>query len=204
MRGTTVFGSSAYWSALLLFVPVLGCSKTASPRVLEIPEIGMSVEVGGMWRLADPAASENPFGFVEPRIEEAGPHRVRIAKQPKGGTEIVWVTGTFPVPNVSILGYPERNGSPSTLDECASLELSQPFDSVSWQLSPSALTVPGVESRATLADHETRAGADLRSEILVVVKNGRCYSFKGTTAQSLWKGQHALIEGFLSSLRPDP
>jgi hypothetical protein len=185
---------------MLVSVAVQGCSK--KPAVLEIPELGMSITIADAWHFADPAESENPYGFAPVRVEEVGPHRFRVAKQPNGGTEIVYVTGTFPLPNLSILGYPDEKSSPATVEDCAARELEQPFDSVSWKVGPSTLTVPGAESSAAIADYQTRAGADLRTEILVVAKDGRCYVFKATTAQGLWSSQRSLLESALSSVRP--
>jgi hypothetical protein len=73
---------------------------------------------------------------------------------------------------------------------------------VSWQLSPSSLSFAGVESRATIVDQQTREGLDLRSEMVVIAKDGYCYVFEGATSPSLWDGQKALIEGVLGSIKP--
>lgn len=178
-----------------------GCSKTP-PKILEIPEVGVTIELSDVWRPADPSGSENPFGFVSPRIEDAGPGRTRVAKQPRGGTEIAYVTGKFALPHITILGIPPRAGAKRTLEDCEKSGFERPFTTVSWKLSPSTLKFPGVESRATIADQQTTQGLDLRSEIVVIAKDGYCYILTGSTSPSLWDGQKALIEGVLGSVRP--
>lgn len=188
----------------VLLALVAGCSKSPQVHVLEIPELGASIDLAEVWRPADPTGSENPMGFTGARIEPAGPGRSRVAKQPRGGTEIVYVTGKFPLPYIGILGIPPPPNAKTkpTLEDCATRAFEKTFDAVSWQLSPSSLTTPSFGSRATIVAYQDRSGMDFRSEILVLEKGGICYTVTGTTSPSLWDGQKKMIEAVLGSVRP--
>ena len=173
------------------------------PLVIEMPEIGASVDVSGFLYF-----DEDPDGvlYTKPVLEPVKPGRMRLTKQ-KVGVDVRFLGGKLPYPYVRVRGVAPREPKrePWTLDTCvAFFQQRDEYGTVAWSAGTAEVkVVNGLQARIVPIDSTERDFViEQRARVLVLAKPEVCYGIETAANRTLWDKQEKLLAKVLDSVKP--
>lgn len=199
-----IVGAVAVVSAALLGSVSCGGPKLpGGPLVVEMPEIGASVDVSGFLY-----ADEDPEGVIstKPVLEPVSAGRMRLTKQ-KSGVDVRFLGGKLPYPYVRIRGVAPRapKKEPWTLESCtAYFSERDEYGTVAWSAgTPEAKVVNGLQAMIIPIDSTERdLTIEQRARLLVLANPEYCYGIETAANRTQWDKHDKQLAKVLASVKP--